>query len=159
MSIAEKRLSEERKNWRKDHPPGFFARPMKKSDGSLDLMKWETGIPGKAGTDWARGTYPMTMEFPPEFPSKPPKCKFVAGFYHPNIYPSGTVCLSILDEEKDWRPAISIKQVLLGIQDLLANPNPGSPAQREAYEHFETNKPEYVRKVQAQAARNVPDSS
>jgi ubiquitin-protein ligase len=26
------------------------------------------------------------------------------------------VCLSLLDEEKDWRPAITIKQILLGIQ-------------------------------------------
>eukprot|EP00983_Pelagomonas_calceolata_P109952 1159615-Pelagomonas_calceolata.AAC.2 len=26
------------------------------------------------------------------------QCKFPAGFYHPNIYPSGTVCLSILNE-------------------------------------------------------------
>ena len=26
------------------------------------------------------------------------------------------VCLSILDEEKDWRPAITVKQILLGIQ-------------------------------------------
>lgn len=35
----------------------------------------------------------------------------------------GTVCLSLLDEEKDWRPAITIKQILLGIQDLLNDPN------------------------------------
>jgi ubiquitin-conjugating enzyme E2 I len=27
------------------------------------------------------------------------------------VYPSGTICLSILDEEKSWKPAISIKQV------------------------------------------------
>jgi hypothetical protein len=27
-----------------------------------------------------------------------PQCKFPAGFFHPNIYPSGTVCLSILNE-------------------------------------------------------------
>lgn len=26
------------------------------------------------------------------------QCKFPAGFFHPNIYPSGTVCLSILNE-------------------------------------------------------------
>jgi hypothetical protein len=46
------------------------------------------------------------------------------------------VCLSILNEEEDWKPAITIKQMLLGIQDLLDNPNPNSPAQREAYELF-----------------------
>lgn len=158
-TIAEKRLGEERKSWRKDHPPGFFARPMKKADDSLDLMKWECGIPGKDGTDWHPGVYRLNMEFPPEYPSKPPKCKFVGGLFHPNIYPSGTVCLSILDEEKDWRPAITIKQVLVGIQDLLNNPNLESPAQREAFEVYMNNKVEYRSKVKAQAVKNVPDSS
>jgi ubiquitin-protein ligase len=27
------------------------------------------------------------------------------------VFPSGTVCLSILDEEKAWKPGITIKQV------------------------------------------------
>jgi hypothetical protein len=27
----------------------FFARPMKSADGTMNLMKWECGIPGKAG--------------------------------------------------------------------------------------------------------------
>jgi ubiquitin-protein ligase len=30
--------------------------------------------------------------------------------------PSGTICLSILNEDDGWRPAITIKQMLLGIQ-------------------------------------------
>jgi ubiquitin-conjugating enzyme E2 I len=46
-----------------------------------------------------------------------------------------------------------------GIQDLLINPNPDSPAQREAFEAFVKDKPEYSRRVQEQARRNVPDSS
>lgn len=154
-SIAEKRLAEERKNWRKDHPPNFFARPVKREDNSMDLMKWEAGIPGREGTDWARGIYKLTLEFPEEYPSKPPKCKFVGGLFHPNIYPSGTVCLSILNEEDGWRPAITIKQVLTGIQDLLTNPNKDSPAQRDAYEIFTTNPEEYKRKVRAQAMANI----
>ena len=47
--IAVGRLSEERKSWRKDHPTGFYARPEKKEDGALNIMRWETGIPGKDG--------------------------------------------------------------------------------------------------------------
>lgn len=50
-------------------------------------------------------------------------CRFEKDFFHPNIFPSGKVCLSILNEEKDWKPSITIKQVLLGIQELLSNPN------------------------------------
>jgi len=45
----------------------------------------------------------------------------------------GTVCLSLLDEEKDYCPAITIKQLLLGIQYLLNEPNINDPAQAEAY--------------------------
>lgn len=37
--------------------------------------------------------------------------KFAPPLFHPNVYPSGTICLSILDEEKSWKPAITIKQV------------------------------------------------
>src|SRR5437764_13429241 len=69
-------LTEERKQWRKDHPyvceystniclylcilrllkenflfftiKGFYARPMKNEEG-LDLLTWQAGIPGKKG--------------------------------------------------------------------------------------------------------------
>lgn len=101
----------------------------------------------------------------PDYPSKPPKCKFTPPLFHPNVYPSGTVCLSILDEEKSWKPAITIKQVrsfgspplplrsraprtltprpacppvqiLIGVQELLDAPNASDPAQVEAYTLF-----------------------
>lgn len=54
---------------------------------------------GALQTDWEGGYYPLTMHFSEDYPSKPPKCKFPQGFFHPNVYPSGTVCLSILNED------------------------------------------------------------
>eukprot|EP00013_Stygamoeba_regulata_P026122 CAMPEP_0177655642 /NCGR_PEP_ID=MMETSP0447-20121125/15093_1 /TAXON_ID=0 /ORGANISM="Stygamoeba regulata, Strain BSH-02190019" /LENGTH=158 /DNA_ID=CAMNT_0019159609 /DNA_START=26 /DNA_END=502 /DNA_ORIENTATION=+ len=155
-SIALKRLAVERKNFRKDHPFGFYARPISNPDGTTDLLNWECGIPGKAGTLWEGGLYTLTIMFTEDYPSKPPKCKFKEGFFHPNIYPSGTVCLSILDEEQEWKPAITIKQILLGIQDLLDNPNEMSPAQHEAFQLFVRNKTEYAKEVRAQAQRYAP---
>jgi ubiquitin-conjugating enzyme E2 I len=154
--IAIGRLKEERKAWRRDHPVGFYARPRSKGDGSTDLMVWEAGIPGKAGTDWEGGVYKVHMIFSEEYPSKPPKCKFVPPLFHPNVYPSGTICLSILNEEEGWRPAITLKQVLIGIQDLLNEPNPSSPAQSEAFALFVNNKAEYKRRVKAEAKKNIP---
>jgi|TARA_B110000977_G_scaffold21250_1_gene25494 ubiquitin-conjugating enzyme E2 I len=96
------------------------------------------------------------MEFSEDYPSKPPKCKFPEGFFHPNIYPSGTVCLSILSEDDGWRPSITVKQILLGVQDLLDSPNPASPAQSEAYMLFTNDRVEYDRKVKQQALRYPP---
>ena len=52
--IARGRLQEERKQWRQDHPIGFFARPSKTA-GKANLMKWECGIPGKANVGF--GTF------------------------------------------------------------------------------------------------------
>lgn len=84
----------------------------------------------------------------------------------------GTVCLSILNDDQDWRPAITVKQVLVGmynmyfcyvvlscvaIQDLLNDPNPNSPAQRESYELFVGNRSKYNEKIREQARKNIPD--
>ena len=68
--IAIGRLTEERRNWRRDHPPGFHARPRRNEDNSNDIMNWEAGIPGREGTDWEGGVYKLLMEFPAEYPLK-----------------------------------------------------------------------------------------
>lgn len=75
--------------------------------------------------------------------------RFVPPLFHPNVYPSGTVCLSILNEEEGWKPAITIKQILIGIQDLLNDPNPDSPAQAEAYNLYKKDRIAYERKIRA----------
>lgn len=31
---------------------GFWAKPMKGADGTLNLLVWEAGIPGKAGVSF-----------------------------------------------------------------------------------------------------------
>lgn len=102
-------------------------------------------------TIWEGGVYPLTMTFTEEYPDKPPKCSFPSGFFHPNIFPSGTVCLSLLNEEKDWKPSITIKQILIGIQDLLSSPNPSDPAQEPAYRAYIDNRKEYENRVKQQA--------
>lgn len=152
-NLSLNRLQEERKAWRKNHPFGFYAKPQKDKEGNLDLYTWKLGIPGKAGTIWENGVYPVTVVFSKEYPVKPPKCQLPNGFYHPNVYPSGTICLSILNEGEDWRPGISVKEIALGIQALLDEPNPLSPAQREAYHHFIENKAVYNKKVKDQVKK------
>jgi len=155
-SVALARLGEERRNWRRDHPPGFFARPEKTGTGETNLFRWRCSIPGARGTLWEGAFVPLTMEFPREYPAKPMKCKFPAGFYHPNVYPSGTVCLSILNEDEGWRPSATVKQVALGIQELLDNPNEKSPAQSDAYVTYTTDRAKYERRVREEVAKYPP---
>ncbi|XP_073755848.1 SUMO-conjugating enzyme UBC9 isoform X1 [Callorhinus ursinus] len=135
---------------------GFVAVPTKNPDGTMNLMNWECAIPGKKGTPWEGGLFKLRMLFKDDYPSSPPKCKFEPPLFHPNVYPSGTVCLSILEEDKDWRPAITIKQILLGIQELLNEPNIQDPAQAEAYTIYCQNRVEYEKRVRAQAKKFAP---
>ncbi|KAG5645594.1 hypothetical protein DXG03_005732 [Asterophora parasitica] len=143
--------------------------------GLRGLAHWVGATQREDKTPWEGGLYKLVMNFPEDYPSKPPKCKFTPPLFHPNVYPSGTVCLSILDEEKSWKPAITIKQVLadislssmtahivlssqilLGIQDLLDDPNVNDPAQSDAYTMFKNDKVAYERRVRQQARENIP---
>ncbi|PHT62744.1 SUMO-conjugating enzyme UBC9, partial [Capsicum annuum] len=103
-------------------------------------------------TDWEGGHYPLTIYFSEDYPSQPPKCMLPKGFFHINVYPSGDVCLSILNAATGWSPAITVKQILLGIQELLEHPNPSSSAQFECNKlYMEQDKTEYKRRVKEQA--------
>ena len=153
MSLAQTRLREEHRAFRKERPFGFWARPSPIANGELDLMRWEACIPGKEGTMWEGGEFLLNMTFTEDYPTKPPKCQFHPVLFHPNIYPSGTVCLSILNDEKDWRPTITIKTMLLSIQELLNNPNEKDPAQKEPYETYLRCKIEYEKRVRADVAK------
>ena len=65
-----------------------------------------------------------------------------------------SLCLGVyfsdLDKKKDWRTAITVKETLLGIQDLLNDPNIKDPAQAEAYIYFCQNRTDYEKRVRAQ---------
>lgn len=140
---------------------------MKTPQGILDLKRWDCAIPGRDKTMWEGGLFKLEVQFPDgtspihsphslntqadpcdtEYPTKPPKCKFTPPLFHPNVYPSGTVCLSILNEEEGWRPAITVKEILIGIQMLLNEVNPDSPAQADAYNLFKKDRAAYEKKV------------
>lgn len=61
---------------RKDHPFGFHAKPVKAPTGVLDLKTWDVGIPGKDKTIWEGGLFKLSLTFPDEYPTKPPKCQY-----------------------------------------------------------------------------------
>ena len=65
MALCQNRLQEERKQWRRDHPFGFYAKPVRAPGGAgLDLKSWECGIPGKEKTLWEGGLFKLTLTFP-----------------------------------------------------------------------------------------------
>ena len=151
------RLRSERKQWRKDHPFGFVCRPERNEDGSNNMMRWTCRIPGKSTGPWAGGLYALTLSFTSEYPSVAPVAKFTPPIFHPNVYASGQVCLSILS--KSWAPNITIKQIMQGIQDLLDEPNWADPANGPAVALWDRGqgKAEYEERVRAEAKKFPAD--
>jgi len=76
---------------------------------------------------------------------------------HPNVFPSGKVSLSLIDKSKGWKPQITTKEVLLGIQLLLGEPNFQDPAQAEAYVVYCQSRMEYEERVKKQAKEMAPN--
>ncbi len=96
-SLAQQRLAEERKNFRKQRQFGFVAKPLSKPDGSVDLLTWSCKVPGKPHTLCEGAKYTVTLHFSNDFPSKPPKVFLPKNFFHVNVCSrSGAVCLSML---------------------------------------------------------------
>jgi ubiquitin-conjugating enzyme E2 I len=163
MTLASARLALERKQWRKDHPFGFVAKPrMSKTDGSIDLFTWDCIVPGKDKTICEGGEFPVTIKFSSDYPSKPPTVLMPKGFFHVNVFnDSGAVCLSILKETvpdhlgkvSGWNPSITVKQILVSVQQLLHDSNFGSIASWPAYHTHKASPAAYEQKIREQTAK------
>tara|TARA_B100000902_G_scaffold5595_1_gene7311 strand:+ start:8933 stop:9376 length:444 start_codon:yes stop_codon:yes gene_type:complete len=101
--------------------------PLNCSAGSIgdNLLKWEATIIGPPESCYEGGVFKLSIEFPENYPFKPPKVAFMTRIYHPNINRSGSICLDILN--KNWSPALTASKLLLSISSLLTDPNPDDP--------------------------------
>ena len=118
--MALKRIQNELKELQKDPPSSCTAGP----EGE-NMYKWEGYIFGPSDSPYEGGIFKLSIEFPEDYPFRPPHVRFVTKVYHPNINASGSICLDILKDK--WSPALSISKVLLSIESLLTDPNPDDP--------------------------------
>jgi len=51
---------------------------------------------GPEGTLYEGGYFKAVLKFPNDYPNSPPDMQFKSKMWHPNIYPDGKVCISIL---------------------------------------------------------------
>jgi ubiquitin-conjugating enzyme E2 A len=111
-----------------------------------NIMEWEAVVPGPEETPWEGGLFSLRLSFSDDYPNTPPKVKFTTpGVFHPNVYVNGDICLDILKSQ--WSPSYDVRMLLISIQSLLAEPNPGSAANPEAAELLTSNKAQYEARV------------
>ncbi|XP_022178152.1 SUMO-conjugating enzyme UBC9-B-like [Myzus persicae] len=153
------RLKDERRDWRKNHPFGFVAKPCLNQDGSLNYKVWKCRIPGLNNTFWENGRYNMFMIFSDDYPISPPICRFFPIIFHPNVCRTcGTVRSSLLNINNHWDPIYSIRHILLVIQLMLHEPSIVDIANEIAYFLYSVpDRTDYYRLVQWQARRMSED--
>ncbi|KAF2861561.1 ubiquitin-conjugating enzyme [Piedraia hortae CBS 480.64] len=110
-----------------------------------DMFTWEIIMMLDEEQDrlYGGGMFKAHMKFPQSYPHSPPKLTFVTPIFHPNVYPNGEVCISILHEPGDdkygyesaderWSPVQTPETILLSVISMLGSPNDESPANVEA---------------------------
>lgn len=133
---ATTRITKELEYITKDPPSNCSAAP----EGE-DIYHWTAVIVGPADSVYEGGLFSLSIEFPPNYPFKPPKVRFLTRIYHPNINSTGGICLDIL--KGNWSPALTISKVLISICSLLDDPNPDDPLVIEIADMYTKNRLQY----------------
>ncbi|KAJ5665161.1 uncharacterized protein N7477_007609 [Penicillium maclennaniae] len=96
-----------------------------------DIFKWDVALVVlNEDSLYYGGYFKATMTFPSNYPYSPPQFRFLVPIYHPNIYPDGKLCISILHPPGEdvmsgesaaerWSPAQRVESVLISILSLL----------------------------------------
>ncbi len=139
MSFATKRLCKELSVIQNESIEGITVI------NSDDIFSWKAVIDGPKDSPFEGGKYKIDIQFNDNYPVRPPAVKFTSPIFHPNIYKDGKICVDILQGE--WTPTQNIRTVLLSLRSLLIDPNPFSPANREAADMFRNNKDSYHSRI------------
>eukprot|EP01094_Clydonella_sp_ATCC50884_P018024 TRINITY_DN325_c0_g1_i5.p2 TRINITY_DN325_c0_g1~~TRINITY_DN325_c0_g1_i5.p2 ORF type:complete len:167 (+),score=29.20 TRINITY_DN325_c0_g1_i5:27-527(+) len=161
-SSAFRRLMQEYKEITQNPSEGLTAGPLSEDN----FFEWEAYIMGPADTPYDGGMFTARLVFPPDYPLNPPKMRFVTPMWHPNIYPNGEVCISILHPPGDdpthyesaverWSPVQSVEKILISVISMLAEPNDESGANLEAARMWRDDREEFNRRAEETVRRSL----
>ncbi|EOD49354.1 Ubiquitin-conjugating enzyme E2 [Neofusicoccum parvum] len=150
---------------------GLLGRQLKHMQTDKDIPGISVGLMDNNVFEWevmlminddckfyGGGFFRARLSFPPEYPLLPPKMKFETPIFHPNIYPNGEVCISILHPPGDdkygyesaserWSPVQTPETILLSVISMLSSPNDESPANVEAGRLWRDDPKEFKKRV------------
>jgi len=132
-----------------------------------DFFKWRICFEGPQDSLYEGGLFSALLVFPQDFPNNPPEMRFETKLWHPNIYPDGRVCISILhppgtdrfnDQEsadERWRPILGVESILISVLSMLVDPNTESPANIDAALQYRDDNDAWKKKVRMLTRQSV----
>ncbi|KAK3325418.1 ubiquitin-conjugating enzyme/RWD-like protein [Apodospora peruviana] len=138
-------------------------------DDSGNLLKWRFALMViNSDSAFNGGYFKAEMTFTDDYPYQPPKFRFLIPINHPNIYPDGQLCISILhkpgedlmsgeEASERWSPLQGAESVLRSVLLLLDDPEINSPANVDAGVMYRDRRKEYDEKARATVERSKQD--
>jgi len=112
----------------------------------LHLTIWKYWII-KENAPYNKGAFRIEINFPAEYPFKPPKIAFKTKIYHPNIDEKGQVCLPIISAE-NWKPATKTDQVVQALVALVNDPEPEHPLRADLAEEYSKDRKKFMKNAE-----------
>eukprot|EP01147_Barroeca_monosierra_P005104 gene5104-145_t len=146
-------LQKQLKELQKDPVEGFSA-----GLNDDNIYHWEVMIMPTEGSLFEGAIFIAELTFPENYPTNPPEMRFVKTIpWHPNIYPDGRVCISILhspgndeygyeDAGERWMPVHTVTTILLSVISMMTDPNVESPANLEAAKEWREDRDTFKKK-------------
>ena len=78
------------------------------------LDQFSGAILGPANTPYEGGVFQVKITIPVDFPFSPPEIRFQTKIFHPNVDPSGNICLDVLKRGPGggWNPSLTLGVIL-----------------------------------------------
>lgn len=114
------------------------------------------------------GYFKAIMKFPRDYPYAPPDFRFERPLWHPNVYPDGRLCISILHSPGDdqmsgeaaderWSPVQRVESVLISVLSLLDDAEVSSPANVDAGVMLRKQPEAYKERVKQDREKSTAD--
>ncbi|KAK3678656.1 Ubiquitin-conjugating enzyme subunit [Vermiconidia calcicola] len=114
------------------------------------------------------GYFKAILKFPKNYPYEPPDFRFERPLWHPNVYPDGRLCISILHQPGEdtmsgemagerWSPVQRVESVLISVLSLLDDAEVSSPANVDAGVQFRKDPEAYKERVRQDRERSKED--
>ncbi|XP_011181565.1 ubiquitin-conjugating enzyme E2-18 kDa [Zeugodacus cucurbitae] len=117
-----------------------------------NLLRW-TGLIVPDNAPYNKGAFRIEINFPAEYPFKPPKIIFKTKIYHPNIDEKGQVCLPIISTE-NWKPATRTDQVVQALIALINDPEPEHPLRADLAEEYLRDRKRFIKNAEEHTRKN-----
>ena len=102
------------------------------------------------------GVWLLTLDFPHDYPFKPPRVRFSTPVYHCNISNDGHICLDVLKDT--WSPALSARSILTSIRTLMQHCNADDPLDAFKGQLCRDDRPTYEREARKHTSTHASAS-